>query len=113
VNLLTGTRLRLALWARWMRGGIKGFPTCSAFMSEGHGGAIDAADLPPDIEEVNQAVNRAEPPNKRIIVVAYTQGGSRREQEQRMNLSRWSFKRRLEHAEWEIKVALDSPHRNP
>lgn len=107
-HVLEGTRLRLAMWARWARGGIQGFPSCSAFMHNGSRETSDGKDLDPYIEEVDTAVRQSDPPDRRIIVVAYTQSGTRGEQAARLHLPRGTFYRKLEHAEWGIHVALDS-----
>lgn len=103
------TRRRLSEWGRWAKGGLPSMPTMSSTEKAriGRGGTPNL-DMPPDIAEVDIIVCRADPAQRLILIVHYVQAGTLGEKAARLNLSRHSFRRHLDRAEWYVNSALDA-----
>jgi hypothetical protein len=102
------TRRRLSDWGRWAKGGLPSMPTMSSTEKAriGRGGTPNL-DMPPDIAEIDNIICRAEAAHKLILIVFYVQAGALGDKAARLNLSRHSFRRHLDRAEWYVNSALD------
>lgn len=105
------TRLRLAAWGRFNRIGMTGYPTSCPYLvqstSFGH-----EPEPPSDVQEIDGIVARADPSDKLILVVGYSQVGTLREKAQRLHLPKSTFKDKLDRAEWYVHQSLDCAGQN-
>lgn len=75
---LEWTRVRLAQWGRWCRGGRRtGYPTASAFVWAGHGdrAKYDGNDMPWEIAEIENAVMLLSHHCRKPLLWYYTRTG--------------------------------------
>jgi hypothetical protein len=69
-------------------------------------GGTPSDEMPPAIAEVDHLICRAPPECKIVLIVYYAQSGQLQEKAQRLGLSRWQFRRRLERGEGFIALNL-------
>jgi hypothetical protein len=98
---------RLAFWGRWARTGMPGLPTMCATEKarSGRGGIPDDA-MPTDIAEIDHLVCKAPLHVKIVLIVYYAQTGQVQEKANRLGLSRWQFRRRLDQGESFVAMNL-------
>ena len=100
--MIDWTRVRLANWGRWCRGGIStGLPKSSAFVHAGEGarGLDGGAYIPPDVEEIERIVARMSSSLRQPIIIMYTKRGPLWLKAAQMHVSRRTFRRRLQTGE--------------
>jgi DNA-directed RNA polymerase specialized sigma24 family protein len=107
------TRLRLTLWARYVKGNAwpRGYPSASAFVHANEGERIPhnapLPPMPPDIEETDQVVCRAPEHHRTVLYVFYLQDCSFRERARRVRMSTYRFKKALARAVEFVDRRLD------
>lgn len=101
-------RIKLNEWGRRSRAVGIGYPTMAATEKArvGRGGAFNGPSLPPDLEEIDAAVSRADPQHRLILVECYTKGGQWRDHAARLRLSADSYFRRKKKAELVLYLTL-------
>ena len=100
-------RARLRAWGHWARGGIPSMPTMSTTEKARIGrGGVPIDDMPIPIAEVDSAVRRAPADQRIVLILTYAQPGPIYAKAQRLHITRWTFKRRLERAESFIALNL-------
>lgn len=110
-NVIEWTRVRLSQWGRWCRGGVQtGYPSRSAFVRAGEGarGESGGLDLPPSIEEVEQAVRALSAELRQAIHAVYVWRGPFWVRAVRVGASERTLRRRVREAEQRINFALTS-----
>ena len=110
-NVIEWTRVRLSQWGRWCRGGVQtGYPSRSAFVRAGEGarGQGDGPDLPPSIEEVEQAVRALSADQRQAIHAVYVWRGPFWVRAVRVGASERTLRRRVREAEQRVNFALTS-----
>lgn len=87
-----------------------GYPTMSTTEKaiRGRGGAYHEPQLPPDLEEIDQAVRLLEPYYKSVIVECYTHYGTHAEHMGRLRLSKATYFRHKNVAEKRVYWLLNS-----
>ena len=102
VNVIEWTRVRLSQWGRWCRGGVQtGYPSRSAFVRAGEGarGEGSGPELPPSIEEVEQAVRALSAELRQAIHAVYVWRGPFWVRAVRVGASERTLRRRVREAE--------------
>jgi hypothetical protein len=110
-NVIEWTRVRLSQWGRWCRGGVQtGYPSRSAFVRAGEGarGEGSGPDLPPSIEEVEQAVRTLSADQRQAIHAVYVWRGPFWVRAVRVGASERTLRRRVREAEQRVNFALTS-----
>jgi hypothetical protein len=110
-NVIEWTRVRLSQWGRWCRGGVQtGYPSRSAFVRAGEGarGEGSGPDLPPSIEEVEQAVRTLSAELRQAIHAVYVWRGPFWVRAVRVGASERTLRRRVREAEQRVNFALTS-----
>ena len=98
---------RLRTWGRWGRGGLPSLPTMSTTEKARIGrGGVPIDDMPPPIAEVDAVVRSAPPEQRIVLILAYTHTGPLKVKAQRLHITRWTFRRRLERAESFVALNL-------
>jgi hypothetical protein len=111
VNVIEWTRVRLSQWGRWCRGGVQtGYPSRSAFVRAGEGarGEGSGPELPPSIEEVEQAVRALSAELRQAIHAVYVWRGPFWVRAVRVGASERTLRRRVREAERLVNFALTS-----
>jgi hypothetical protein len=111
VNVIEWTRVRLSQWGRWCRGGVQtGYPSRSAFVRAGEGarGEGSGPELPPSIEEVEQAVRALSAELRQAIHAVYVWRGPFWVRAVRVGASERTLRRRVREAEQRVNFALTS-----
>lgn len=97
------TRVRLTRWGQWCKRGSAnlGYPSSAAFTHANEGDRCEwqGKDMPPDIAEVEEIVNRMSWALRQPVVVVYTKPGPLWLKAIWIGVSRRTLKRRLDHAE--------------
>jgi hypothetical protein len=107
---LNWLRGMLAQWGLRNRARGIGYPSMSAETKAiyGRGGSFDGPYMPPDLERLDVAVARLEPPHKSVIVEVYTHWGTHEDHMIRLRLPKWSYYRRKNLAESRVNTLLQS-----
>ena len=94
-------RLKLYQWGRMNKARGIGYPSMCATEKArvGRGGVYRERELPPDLEDVDEAVRSSPPQHKLIIVECYTKDGDYRDHAARLRLSVDAWYRRKNSAE--------------
>lgn len=69
-------------------------------------GGVASTEMPPDIAEVDHLICTGPLECKTVLIVYYAQHGHLLEKANRLGLTRWSFKRRLERGESYVAINL-------
>lgn len=104
------TRVRLSQWGRWCQGGRRtGYPTSSAFVNANTGSRCTGydSDMPPDIEEVENAVRHLSYALASVVIAVYARKGPIWLKATKIGVSRWTLRRRLGTAERKIEEYLN------
>ena len=101
------TRLALAHWGQWSRGGLPTIPSMFAAIMGGPRGAI-SLNAPELVQRIDRIVCHADPDDRQILIIRYVFKGSPNDKAQMLGMSRGWYYRRLERAEWYVHVELDS-----
>lgn len=100
------TRYKLGLWGKYHRVAMPAYPTATPYLNQrtakGH-----EPEPPQDIQQIDAIILRADPEDKYILIVGYTQYGTIREKAARLQLAKSTFYRKLEQAEWFVHSELD------
>ena len=102
INVIEWTRVRLSQWGRWCRGGVQtGYPSRSALVRAGEGarGEGSGPELPPSIEEVEQAVRALSAELRQAIHAVYVWRGPFWVRAVRVGASERTLRRRVREAE--------------
>ncbi|MCC7126456.1 MAG: hypothetical protein IT178_16520 [Acidobacteria bacterium] len=100
--MIEWTRVRLTQWGRHCRGVTRtGYPTASAFVraNEGDRSRYDGADMPADIQEIEDVVRRMSGSLALPIHAKYIWSGPYWFRALRLGISECTFRRRCAHAE--------------
>jgi len=102
-------KTRLRAWGGYCRGGVYlGLPRRSVlqqFMGRGiRPPPLD--NLPPDIQEIEDAVRKAPDEHKRLLVTVYCKDGTMKEKAIRLGVSRRALFRQLDNAVMTIAVLV-------
>lgn len=100
--MIAWTRVRLAQWGRWCRGQVRtGYPTASAFVHAGMGdrGGYDGADMPPDLQEIENLVNSMSSILRQPLIAFYVRTGPLWLRAAHAGVSRRTLLRRVRTAE--------------
>lgn len=103
------TRVRLAQWGRYCKGGYpKPLPSQSSFMNAMSGGRAydNLRDMPDDLAEVQRAVDWLSSGFREPILQWYTKDGPQWLKAVRLGISRETLKRRVKLAEQKIDQYL-------
>ena len=105
---LTWLRIKLTQWGRANRVTGIGYPTMSATEKAriGRGGAFQEPSLPPDLEEIDQAVRLLEARDKAVIAECYTHTGTHSDHMIRLCMSETTYFRRKKVAESNVYCLL-------
>ena len=105
---LAWIRHQLYEWGLRNRAVGIGYPTMSSHEKArvGRGGVFEGPYLPPDLEEIDEAVRRLEPQHKMIIAECYTHYGTHDDHMIRLRLSRATYFRRKNFAEKRVFFLL-------
>lgn len=102
------TKTRLIAWGKWGRESFGGWPTTSPLFCNPSGRAFFSLEAPKEIEEVDRIVAREiEKPHKLILIEHYQQTGSIRAHAERAQMSKSSYYRKLDLAEWAVHRFLE------
>ena len=104
------TRVRLAEWGRWCRGGENhGLPTMAAFARANTGGraAYDAACMPEHIELMNGIVMGLAEEHRVTLVTVYCRAGPLWWKAAKLNISIGQLRGRIKRAESAADISLD------
>lgn len=100
--MIEWTRVRLSQWGRYCRGVSRtGYPTAAAFVhaNEGDRCKYDGADMPVDIQEIEDVVRRMSGSLALPIHAKYIWTGPYWFRALRLGISERTFRRRCAHAE--------------
>lgn len=97
------TRVRLTRWGQWCKRGIPnlGYPAAAAFVHANEGDRCEwqGLDMPPDVAEVEEIVNRMSATLRMPVRIVYCTSGPLWLKAMRIGVSRRTLRRRLDHAE--------------
>lgn len=104
IELLHWTRRQLYQWGVRNRAVGIGYPNMATTEKAriGRGGLFTEAKLPPDLEEVDQAVRLLEPLDKMVIAECYTHHGTHIDHMIRLRMPESTYFRRKKVAEKEV-----------
>lgn len=101
------TRLRLAQWGRWARGGLPTLPTMSNIEKARCGrGGTECMEMPAHIAEVDHVICAAPQPEKSVLITYYAKEGRLGDKAKMVQMDRWRFKRILRQAESYVESVL-------
>jgi hypothetical protein len=105
---LSWIRIKLYEWGVRNRAEGIGYPTMSSHEKArvGRGGVFEGPSLPPDLEEVDQAVRRLEPQHKMVIAECYTHRGTHDDHMIRLQMPARTYYRRKNIAEQRVYTLL-------
>lgn len=107
--MIDWTRVRLTRWGSWCKGGRRtGYPVSSAFIHANEGGrcADVTADMPDDIQEVEDCVRLLSYSLASVVIGVYARTGPLWWKATQLGISRRTLKRRLTIAESQIDKNL-------
>lgn len=113
--MIEWTRVRLTQWGRWCQGQRRtGYPTASAFVhaNEGDRAAYDGADMPPELQEIENAVMDLSWHCRVPVLWYYTRRGPVWWKALQCRVSKTTFLRRVRTAEDVIDRRLQIVDRN-
>lgn len=99
-------RIRLAEWGKYSRDSSLGFPGCSAFISNGRG-SQNLGELPTHVALIDVIVRQLEMDLRRVLIVTYTQTGTRNDKALRIGIPQRTFERRLKEGQHAVSIELD------
>jgi hypothetical protein len=104
--------LRMKLYEWGVRNRVRGigYPTMSSHEKArvGRGGVFYEPSLPPDLEDIDQAVRKLEPQHKLMIAECYTHYGTHDDHMARLRMARATYFRRKNVAESRVYWLLQS-----
>lgn len=107
VGILTYTRYLLRKWARISESQFPKLMQPGDYRSPGRGTRVVDLHLPPNLQQIETAVNRANPNDRLILMTEYLRDWPAPMKWRYVGASRSSYYRRLESAEMYVKHAID------
>lgn len=101
-------RIKLAQWGLRNRAKGMGYPTMAATEKAriGRGGLYREPELPPDLADIDNAVNKLPPQHRMMIAECYTHRGTHEEHRLRLSMPESTYFRRKKLAETRVYSLL-------